>query len=158
MAVGMGHPPGPFVLFVTVGASLSPSVVLFPGGPSITPPLQLVLPEWEQAFAVSRSWPCCNSLKAEGPFFIWSRHSSVEVKYTSWGMEHWCMVMLPCVFGITETQSKWVYLLCSDCSSTFPGFFTFKLPWCVVRLWSCLGVGPGIFLGEDWVTGNKITT
>lgn len=68
------------------------------------------------------------------------------------------MVVLPRVFGIAEVRSKWVYFLCSNCFSTFPRVYTFQLPQCVVRLWSCLGMGPGTFLGERWVTGNKITT
>lgn len=44
-------------------------------------------------------------------------------------MKHWWMVLLlPCVFGIAETRSKWVYLLYSDYFSTFPRVYTFKLP------------------------------
>lgn len=43
-------------------------------------------------------------MKAEGPFFIWSRHSNVEVKYTSPGVEHRCVVVLPYVFGIAEAE------------------------------------------------------
>lgn len=66
-------------------------------------------------------------------------------------------MVLPCVFGGAEVRSKGVYLLYSDCFSTFPRAYTFKLPQRGVRLWGCLGVAPGTFLGECWVTGNNIT-
>lgn len=73
---------------------------------------------------------------------MWGRHGNVEVKCTSQGAEPWCMVVLPCVLGTAEAQIEVGLLLYSDCYTTYPIAYAFKLPWYVVRLWSCHGVGP----------------
>lgn len=38
------------------------------------------------------------------------------------------MVVLPCVVGIAETKWTWVYLVSSDCVSTFPRVYNSELP------------------------------